>query len=100
MLTMINIFITLFFIFILFLFFLHYLTIFTHWFAFSQNYYLSYLLCFYSLFSADLQVIESVKKVDDLYEKINRVQAVASDLPALILRYDLPIYLSLKFLSA
>ena len=39
------------------------------------------------LFSADLQVIESVKKVDDLYEKINRVQAVATDLPALVLRY-------------
>ena len=45
-------------------------------------------LRFHSLRSADLQVIESVKKVDDLYEKINRVQAVAADLPALILRYN------------
>ena len=38
--------------------------------------------------SAETQIIEAVKKVDDLYEKINRVQAVATDLPALILRYD------------
>jgi hypothetical protein len=31
-------------------------------------------------------VVEAVRKVDDLYDKINRVQAVAADLPSLILR--------------
>lgn len=36
--------------------------------------------------ASEIKVIEAVRKVDDLYEKINRVQAVATDLPALVLR--------------
>ena len=43
-------------------------------------------ICYEIFLIADLQIIEAVRKVDDLYNKINRVQAVAHDLPALVLR--------------
>ncbi len=36
--------------------------------------------------AGDMKVIDAVKKVEDLHEQIQRVQAVAGDLPALVLR--------------
>jgi Dynamitin len=36
--------------------------------------------------ASEMKIIDAVRKVDDLYEKINRIQAVAADLPALVLR--------------
>ena len=36
--------------------------------------------------AGDNKIIEAVKKVEDLHEQIQRVQAVAGDLPALVLR--------------
>ena len=64
----------------------YYYYLFTH--SLTHSHTFNYYELFRFFFPADLQVIESVKKVDDLYEKINRVQAVATDLPALILRYN------------
>ena len=36
--------------------------------------------------ASDMKMIEAVKKIDDLYEQVQKVQTVAEDLPALVLR--------------
>ena len=36
--------------------------------------------------ASETKMIEAVKKIDDLYDQVQKVQAVAEDLPALVLR--------------